>query len=77
MSAAQILAELPQLSRDELAAVRAKLDQLAAGEANAGIAAHPAIGLWRDRVDLPSDSIDASRTLRQRLMRDDDRPRDA
>lgn len=30
---------------------------------------HPAIGIWRDRTDLPADSVEASKTLRQRLMR--------
>ncbi len=33
------------------------------------LAAHPAIGIWRDRNDLPTDPIDASKLLRQRLMR--------
>ena len=30
---------------------------------------HPAIGIWRDRTDLPQDSVEASKILRQRLMR--------
>jgi hypothetical protein len=32
-------------------------------------AAHPAIGIWKDRTDLPADAIEASKVLRQRLMR--------
>ena len=30
---------------------------------------HPALGIWRDRTDLPQDSIQASKALRQKLMR--------
>ena len=30
---------------------------------------HPAIGIWRDRSDLPDDPVEASKVLRQRLMR--------
>ena len=30
---------------------------------------HPAIGIWKDRADLPSDAAEASKVLRQRLMR--------
>jgi hypothetical protein len=33
------------------------------------LAAHAAIGIWKDRSDLPADSIEASKVLRQRLMR--------
>jgi hypothetical protein len=32
-------------------------------------AEHPAIGIWKDRTDLPEDSAEASKILRQRLMR--------
>ena len=32
-------------------------------------AGHPAIGIWKDRTDLPADAVEASRVLRQRLMR--------
>jgi hypothetical protein len=32
-------------------------------------AAHPAIGIWKDRTDLPTDPVEASKILRQRLMR--------
>ncbi|MDB5292293.1 MAG: hypothetical protein JWL69_3534 [Phycisphaerales bacterium] len=30
---------------------------------------HPAIGIWKDRTDLPEDAVEASKALRQRLMR--------
>lgn len=30
---------------------------------------HPALGLWKDRSDLPDDSLEASKVLRERLMR--------
>ena len=34
-----------------------------------GPAAHPAIGIWKDRQDLPADPVEASKALRQKLMR--------
>jgi hypothetical protein len=37
-----------------------------------GPADHPAIGIWKDRTDLPADSVEASKFLRQRLMRAED-----
>jgi hypothetical protein len=30
---------------------------------------HPAIGMWKDRKDLPDDPVAASQVLRERLMR--------
>jgi hypothetical protein len=30
---------------------------------------HPALGLWKDRVDLPDDAAEASGVLRARMMR--------
>ena len=33
------------------------------------LADHPAIGMWKDRSDLPDDPVEASKILRQRLMR--------
>ena len=33
------------------------------------LAGHPAIGIWKDRNDLPADPMDASKVLRQRMMR--------
>jgi hypothetical protein len=36
------------------------------------LADHPAIGIWKDRTDLPEDSVEASKVLRQRLMRRSD-----
>lgn len=33
------------------------------------LADHPAIGIWKDRDDLPADSVEASKVLCQRLMR--------
>jgi hypothetical protein len=32
-------------------------------------AVHPAVGVWKDRTDLPDDSVEASKVLRERLMR--------
>ena len=32
---------------------------------------HPALGMWKDRKDLPDDPVEASKVLRQRLMRRD------
>jgi hypothetical protein len=34
-----------------------------------GPAEHPAIGIWKDRNDLPEDPVEASKVLRERLMR--------
>ena len=34
-----------------------------------GLADHPAIGIWKDRKDLPEDPIEASKVLREQLMR--------
>jgi hypothetical protein len=74
MSAAEIIAELPRLNRAELAAVQAKVRELAAqppsGVTPGGpVAAHPALGIWKDRTDLPTDPVEASRALRDRMMR--------
>jgi len=33
-----------------------------------GLAGHPAVGIWKDRTDLPADTVEASKVLRQRLM---------
>jgi hypothetical protein len=33
------------------------------------LAGHPALGIWKDRKDLPEDAVEASKALRQRLMR--------
>ncbi len=72
MSTAEIIAELPRLSSAERAQVEAKLKELArpTREAQAGpIAAHPALGIWKDRTDLPDDPVEASKQLRERMMR--------
>lgn len=37
--------------------------------ASGGVSEHPAIGVWKDRTDLPTDAVEASKVLRQRLMR--------
>ena len=34
-----------------------------------GVADHPAVGMWKDRTDLPADAVEASKVLRERLMR--------
>jgi hypothetical protein len=72
MSTAEIIAELPRLSASELAQVEAKLKELAKSSRTlqtSPIAAHPALGIWKDRADLPDDSIEASKQLRARMMR--------
>ena len=76
MSTAEILAELPRLSPDDLAKVRATLDALTTARPSspARLAEHPAIGLWRDRTDLPLESVAASERLRNRLMGRTDSP---
>jgi hypothetical protein len=76
MSTAEIIAELPRLSTDELAQVQARLRELVEPvRDNAQIkqvAVHPALGIWKDRTDLPDDSIEASNLLRERMMRRSD-----
>jgi len=73
MSTAEIIAELPRLSSAELAEVRAKLTEL--GEPTRAdakvnpIAAHPALGIWKNRTDLPQDPVEAPKLLRERMMR--------
>jgi hypothetical protein len=72
MSTAEIIAHLPRLSPAELAQVEAKLKELAnasRGPQASPIAAHPALGIWKDRTDLPDDSVEASKQLRARMMR--------
>jgi len=73
MSTAEIIAELPRLSRAELAQVQAKVKELvdpARADAPANpAAAHPALGIWKDRTDLPADPVGASAVLRDRMMR--------
>ena len=32
------------------------------------LAAHPAVGMWKDRADLPSDPGEAAQVLGRRLM---------
>lgn len=33
------------------------------------LATHPAVGIWKDHDDLREDSVQASKVLRERLMR--------
>ncbi len=40
-----------------------------AAVAPATLADHPAIGIWKDRTDLPEDSVEASKILRERMIR--------
>jgi hypothetical protein len=72
MSTAEIIAELPRLSPVELAQVQAKVKELVDSHPVAApmkpIAAHPALGIWKDRTDLPDDSALASKLLRERMM---------
>jgi hypothetical protein len=72
MSTAEIIAELPRLSSAELAQVEARLKELVRSTREtqiSSIAAHPALGIWKDRTDLPDDSAAASKQLRERMMR--------
>jgi hypothetical protein len=72
MSTAEIIKELARLSSTELAQVQAKLKELAESNSAATpikpIAGHPALGIWKDRTDLPDDSNVASNLLRERMM---------
>jgi hypothetical protein len=77
MSTAEIIAELSRLSRAELAQVQARLRELVGptppADAPPGpTAAHPALGIWKDRTDLPADPVEASAVLRDRMMRRSD-----
>jgi len=73
MSAAEIIAELPKLSAGELAQVRSKFKELVEPSPNGSpakpIVGHPALGIWKDRTDLPDDSVETSHLLRERMMR--------
>jgi len=81
MSTAEILAELPRLSAAELAQVQAKLRELVEPARDSAQptspAAHAALGIWKDRIDLPDDSVEASKVLRERMMRRGDAATDA
>jgi len=73
MSTAEIIKELPRLTAQELAQVQAKVKELvestsAQVQVNP-VAAHPALGIWKNRTDLPDDSLEASIVLRERMMR--------
>jgi hypothetical protein len=50
------------------------VDVIPAADTSLPIARHPALGIWRDREDLPDDSVEASKVLRERLMRRSDEP---
>lgn len=39
------------------------------GSGAGDVSDHPAIGIWKDRDDLPADAVEASKVLRQRMMR--------
>ncbi len=73
MSTAEIIAELPRLSSAELAEIHAKLLELVEPDRGSAqstpVAVHPALGIWKDLVDLPDDSLEASNLLRERMMR--------
>jgi len=72
MSTSEIIAELRRLSPAELAEVGAKVTELfkpARNDAQAKpIIAHPALGIWKNRTDLPQDSVEASKSLRERML---------
>lgn len=72
MSTAEIIAELPRLSSADLAQIAKKLKELAAPARTltpGPVSEHPALGIWKNRTDLPEDSVEASRLLRERMMR--------
>jgi hypothetical protein len=77
MSTAEIIAELPRLSSAELALVQAKLREIVDSNSGKHAAIHPALGIWKDRIDLPDDSIEASNVLRERMMRRSDAEADS
>lgn len=73
MSSDEIIAELPRLSAVELARVQAKLKELvdatpATAQTNRPLP-HPALGMWKDRTDLPDDPVEACKLLRERMTR--------
>ncbi len=72
MSTAEIIAELPRLSSEELAKVQARVKELvesnSASAQAAPVAGHPALCIWKDRTDLPDDPTEASKVLRERMM---------
>jgi hypothetical protein len=71
MSIDEIIAELSHLSGEDLAKVEAKLKQLVVSLSPIQampIGAHPAVGIWKERTDLPEDSVEASKVLRKRMM---------
>jgi hypothetical protein len=76
MSTAEIIAELPRLSSTELSQVQAKLRELVEADRDSAqpgsVAVHPALGMWKDRADLPDNSVEASNQLRERMMRRND-----
>ena len=43
-----------------------------APQAGADLRSHPAVGMWKDRADLPGDAGEAARVLGRRLMGRDD-----
>ena len=36
------------------------------------LSTHPAVGIWKDRTDLPDDPVQVSKLLGERLMARDD-----
>ena len=72
MSTAEIIAELSRLSSAELAQVQAKVKELVepvrTGAPAGPIAAHPALGIWKNRTDLPTEAVEASKLLRKRMI---------
>lgn len=71
MSSAEIIAELARLTPTELSEVHAKVEELARGERSVAVSMigrHPALGIWKNRSDLPEDSLEASQMLRSRMM---------
>jgi hypothetical protein len=54
----------------EITPVATETETSAQGTDSSGsVANHPAIGIWKDRKDLPEDSVEAAKVLGERLMR--------
>ena len=75
MSTAEIIKEIRQLNATELAQIQAEVRELVESRTSQAPASaqptpgHPALGIWKDRADLPEDSVEASKLLRQRMMK--------
>ncbi len=74
MSTAEIIAELPRLNADELLRVQDKLRELANAPRETVPPPHPALGIWKDRTDLPTDPADAADYVAKAMMQPKEPP---